>query len=290
MIRTSAKSQYICVLKVFSFSIRVISNSCLFLDEFRQLTSAFQSVTEENKIDVEYEVMIQTEGNGKHILARNGEIIYENPDWTDLLLILQERFLDDFIKSTDDHYLLHSAVLVKKEKAIVLPAASKSGKSTLSIALVKNGFKYLSDEVTAVNLGTLRVRGFPRAIAIREKTLSLFPSLEPEINYLCYRLLSSRKVREIHYGILSEKKLASIDKSFPISAIVFPKYNPNSDTILTEVDPAVAVFNLMRCSFNQRRLKEKGFRTAARLVRQIKSYTLQVKNLAKTCEIINSLV
>jgi hypothetical protein len=291
MIQVNAKQGYFCTLRVLSFFIiKVISNSRLFLNEFQQLASSFQFTKEHNEFDVEYRVIVQRKRDKNHILIRNGEVVYETPDRTDLLLALQDWFLDDFIKSTNNHYLLHSAVLVKNGKAIILPAGSRSGKSTLSVALVKNGFKYISDEVAAVDVDTLRVKGFPRAIAIRKKTLSLFPSLEPEIKHLCYQISNSKKAYEIHYGVPSKKNLASMNRSFPISAIVFPKYSPKGYTALGEIKPAVAVFNLMRCSFNQRRLKEKGFRVAVRLVRQRRCYTLQIKDLAKGCEILDNLV
>lgn len=286
------KTKYSSSLRILSFTLKLNSNSLVFLREFQQLTSAFQSVGEENKPNVEYEALIQNSKNGRHLLAKHGKIVYETPNWVEVLLVLQEHFLNDFIKSTrDQYYLLHSAVLVKKRKAVVFPGVSKSGKSTISIALLKDGFKYLSDEIAAINLSTLRATGFPRAIVMREKTLSLFPNLGPEINHLRYELLNSGKVREIHYGIPSGKNLATMNKSFPISAIVFPHYKWKGDACLCEIKPpSESLFDLMQCSLNQRRLKEKGFKTAARLVRQAKCYSLQTKDLAKACEIINGLV
>jgi len=241
---------------------------------------------------VEYEALVENGNGGENILTKDKEVYYKTSDWIDLLLKLQECLLNDFIRSARDcYYLIHSAVLVKKEKALLIPGASKSGKSTLSIALLKDGFKYLSDEIAAVDLNTLRTSGFPRAIMVRERTLTLFPTLEPEVNYRRYQLVNSGKVREIHYGIPSRKKLASMKKSFSISAIIFPQYSESKNgAVLTEINPSsVALFNLMQCSLNQSRLKEKGFRTAVRLVKQAKCYSLQTKNLARACEAISAL-
>lgn len=285
------KMKHSSSLRILSFTLKLNSNSLVFIREFQQLTSAFQFVGEENKPDVEYEALIQNNKNSEHLLAKHGNIVYKTPDWLNLLFRLQEYFLNDFIKSTrDQYYLVHSAVLVKKGRAVVFPGISKSGKSTITIALLKEGFKYLSDEVAAIDLKTLRVTGFPRAIVIREKTLPLFPSLKPEINYLSYKLLSSEKVRRIHYGIPSEKNLASMNKSYPISAIVFPEYNQKGNTFIEIKPPSVAMYDIMQCSLNQRRLEEKGFITAARLLRQTKFYSLQTKDLVKACEIINDLI
>lgn len=284
--------RYSAIVRALSFTLKVNSSSLAFLREFRQLTPAFPSGDKESKASAEYEVLIQNGKNRRHLLGQQGNIIIETPDWLELLLTLQERFLHDFIKFTrDQYYLLHSAILVKRGKAVLLPGVSKSGKSTMAIALLKEGFKYISDEIAAIDLDTLGASGFPRAIVMRDKTLSLFPHLGPEINHLGYKLVVAGKVREVHYGIPSGKNLASMKKSFPISVIVFPHYGGKGYTFLSEIkSPSVALFDLMQCSLNQRRLKERGFKTAARLVRQAKCYSLQTKDLAKACEIINGLV
>ena len=285
----NVKTRYFCFVKVLSFIVKLNFNSRFLLKEFQNLASSFQFVNEEHRFNQEYEVLTQ---NKKVVLVKDGEVVYETLDWIHLLIKLQELFLKDFIRFTrDQYYLLHSAVLVKNGKAILFPGASKSGKSTLSIALLRDGFKYVSDEVAAVDVNTLRTSGFPRAIAIREKTLSLFPNLEPEINHLRYQWVNSGKVREIHYGIPSGRNLAAMNRSFPISAIVFPQYSAKGDTFLSEIKPpSEAVFDLMQCCLNQRRLREKGFKIAARLVRQTKCYSLQTRDLDKACEIISKLV
>jgi len=283
------ETRYSYFIKVLSFVVKLSFNSRILLKEFQSLASSFQFVNRIRGFDLEYEVLTR---NHRALLMKDGEVVYETPGCIDLLIKLQELILKDFIRFTKNrYYLIHSAVLVKNGRAILFPGASKSGKSTLSIALLRHGFKYISDEVAAINLSTLRANGFPRAIVIREKTLSLFPALEPEINHLCYKLVSSGKNRKIHYGIPSEKKLASMKKAFPISAILFPKYNPKGATFLSEIKPrSVAVFELMQCSLNQRWLKEEGFRTAARLVNQTECYNLQTNNLEDVCKIVSKFV
>lgn len=280
------------IVRTLSFTLKVNSSSLAFLREFQQLTPGFPSGNKESKASVEYEVLIQNGKNPRHLLGKQGNIVFETPDWLELLLTLQEHFLHDFIKFTrDQYYLLHSAILVKRGKAVLLPGVSKSGKSTMTIALLKEGFKYISDEIAAIDLNTLGASGFPRAIVMRDKTLSLFPHLGPEINHLRYKLVVSGKVREVHYGVPSGKNVAAMKKFYPISVIVFPHYKWKGDACLSEIKPpSASLFDLMQCSLNQRRLKEKGFKTAARLVRQAKCYSLQTKDLAKACEIINDLV
>jgi len=288
----NATTRYYCFIKVLSFIAKLNFNSCFLLREFQKLHSAFKFVDTENRFDQEYEVLAQIKEEGKHLLVRDADIVYETSDWVDSLIKLQEFFLDDFIGFTrDQYYLLHSAIVVKNGKAILLPGASRSGKSTLCIALLKNGFKYISDEIAAIDLKTFRASGFPRAISIREKTLRLFPTLNPEINCCQYQLLNTRGISKICYGIPYKGNLASMNKFFPLSAIVFPKYNTKGRTVLHEVShSSLAIYNLMECSINQLWLKEKGFRTATGLVKRTNCYNLQTNNLAEACEIINRII
>lgn len=58
--------------------------------------------------------------------------------------------------------LLHAAAVVVGERTWVLPAVSGGGKSSMALALVELGARYLTDELTVFD-GT-RVWGLPRAI------------------------------------------------------------------------------------------------------------------------------
>lgn len=290
--RIDSKHRYSYFLKALSLTVRLSSNSPFFLDEFRQIASAFRFSERESGFNAEYEALIGNGSGSKSVLTKDSRIHYSTSNWVDLLLKLHECISNDFIRSTRDHYyLVHSAVLVRRGKAIIIPGASKSGKSTLTIALLKEGFKYLSDEIAAIDPDTLETSGFPRAIRVREKTLTLFPALEPEVTYRRYRLSNSGRIKEIHYGIPSRKSLASMERSFPISAIIFPQYGGlENGALLIEISPpSVALFNLMQCSINQGRLKEKGFKIAVRLVKQTKCYSLKTKDLARACEAISAL-
>lgn len=72
-------------------------------------------------------------------------------------------------------FLIHAAVLAKNGKGVVVCGLSKSGKSTLAIKLVENGFKFLSDEFAIFNKGDLF--SFPLKIALDTHSLRVFPRL-----------------------------------------------------------------------------------------------------------------
>jgi hypothetical protein len=65
-----------------------------------------------------------------------------------------------------DRYVVHAGAVAVDGRAIVLPGATMAGKSTLTLALVRAGAAYLSDEF-AVFDGDGRVHPYARPIAMR---------------------------------------------------------------------------------------------------------------------------
>lgn len=65
------------------------------------------------------------------------------------------------------HLLAHAAVVGRDDRALVLPAASGTGKSTLAVALLQRGWTYLSDEAVCLPwAGGLACVPYPRPAAL----------------------------------------------------------------------------------------------------------------------------
>src|SRR5207247_1335232 len=65
------------------------------------------------------------------------------------------------------------AVVAWGGRAALLCGDGGAGKSTLTLALLRRGCAYLSDEVALLDLTAGNVRAYPRSLGIREGTLSL---------------------------------------------------------------------------------------------------------------------
>jgi hypothetical protein len=73
---------------------------------------------------------------------------------------------------------LHAAALSVDGRAVALLGASGSGKSTLAAELVRRGFRYLSDEVAAIDPRTLSVTPVPLPLVLDPGSWELF---EPQL-------------------------------------------------------------------------------------------------------------
>ncbi len=74
---------------------------------------------------------------------------------------------------------IHTAAVTHNETGIMFPAQAHSGKSTLTIAMVRAGFGFLSDDICFVkkNSSKLSLLGFPEPIKIWDETVGFFPEL-----------------------------------------------------------------------------------------------------------------
>ncbi len=76
-------------------------------------------------------------------------------------------------------FLIHGAALSRKGKGFLIPGFTGSGKTTLSIALMRAGFQFLSDDRPFLreNGDGFELLAFPEGLDVTEKTISFFPEL-----------------------------------------------------------------------------------------------------------------
>lgn len=125
------------------------------------LLNNLRPITGNNDFDHVFE--INRDRSGTFFLVQNGETI----SYTAIESV-HYKFFDSILRVAIgeyavDHVFLHAGVVGWKGKAIVLPADSFKGKSTLVTELVKNGADYYSDEFAVLDGGGL-VHPFPRRI------------------------------------------------------------------------------------------------------------------------------
>lgn len=104
--------------------------------------------------------------SGYYFLLRNGEQIRKGKiEWRFF------RFFNSMIRVEVAEYavsrvFIHAGVVGVKDRAIVLPALSFRGKSTLTAELIKNGADYYSDEYAVLDEKGF-VHSFPRKLSMR---------------------------------------------------------------------------------------------------------------------------
>lgn len=181
-----------------------------------------------------------------------------------------------------DHFVMHAGVVSVEGRAVVLCGEANRGKTTLTLALVREGFKFLSDEVAFIDRRRGVVQPFPRALGLREKTLSMFSELDSQIKLQPTKSLSG-----------DDKWLVDIDDMFPgcrgasckVDSIIFMERFSKS-TELTPMTSAEAVLQSIRFSHTAEDNPFQSMLAAADVVQAAKCYRLQSGSVSETVKVV----
>jgi len=107
--------------------------------------------------------------NGEHRIELNGEYISEGGEEDNFLNFFETMVRLAIAEYAVDLVFLHSGAVAWDGKAIIFPADSFSGKSTLVSEFVKRGAIYYSDEYAIIDKHGF-LHPFPRSISLRDFT------------------------------------------------------------------------------------------------------------------------
>jgi len=117
-------------------------------------------------IDLHYTVGWDS-SRSSFFIRREGCELLTAPDDGTFLAMFDENFSIELQKLRPALYFVHAAVLTRPDSAFMLVTESGGGKSTLCWALSHHGYPYLSDELGPIDLGTLEVHPFTRALMLK---------------------------------------------------------------------------------------------------------------------------
>ena len=187
------------------------------------------------------------------------------------------------------HYLtLHAAVMERGGWAVIMPAPSGSGKSSLCAALVSRGWRLLSDEMTLISLADGTVAPLGRPISLKNHSLKVIERFAPGAVF-------SPVTHDTLKGSIGHLKVSSGDvaqlerKALP-RWIVFPKYVPESTAKLAVRSKANSMLELGRNSFNYSLLGLTGFEVLSEVISATDCYDFTYSHLEEAVTVFDQFV
>jgi HprK-related kinase A len=184
--------------------------------------------------------------------------------------------------------MLHSAVLERNGKALLLPAAPGSGKTTLCAALAYRGWRLLSDEFGLIRPGTSVLAPVPRPMALKNESIDVFRSFAPEA-YIGPLIPNTRKGTVAHV----KPPVDSIRRQGETAEarwIVFPRWQAGSALTFQPLSKSEGFMMVAMNAFNYELLGEDGFCTAADVVSASDCYSLVYSDLDEAIVCLDQLV
>ena len=187
------------------------------------------------------------------------------------------------------HYLiLHSAVLEKNAKTIILPAPQGSGKSTLCAALAGKGWRLFSDELALISLRNGELHPSTRPINLKNNSIEVIKKFIPES-------INSGLHRDTHKGTVSlfkpsKESVQSSKIAGQAHFVVFPKYEVGSPSSMKELDDSISLPMLIENSFNYDVLGAEGFTAMCNLVNKVDCYEFSYSDLNDAIATFDKLI
>lgn len=173
--------------------------------------------------------------------------------------------------------LIHSAVVEKNGRAVIMPAPPGSGKSTLCAALVARGWRLLSDEMALIDPSSGLLQPFPRPVSLKNQSIQI-------IRDFASPGVIGPVFPDTHKGDIAHLKVPTASRERALECaqpgwIIFPRYKAGATTRLSSISKAAAVMQLAGNSFNQDRLGDTAFRTLVRVAAQCGTHEFEYSML-----------
>ena len=179
-----------------------------------------------------------------------------------------------------DLLFMHAAAIEMQGKAFLLAAASGGGKSTTAWALLHHGFGYLSDELSPVDLDSLCVYPYPRALSLKHAPPSAYPLPDDAI----------RLPHTIHVGA-SSLRGAVLNEPRPIGAVfVLQRERSGGFPTLRTLEAAEAAAYLYVNALNALAHSNRGLEAVVHVAGHVPCYAVSIGELRATCALIEHAV
>ena len=191
----------------------------------------------------------------------------------------------EVIKASEPSYvLLHAAAAAHNGIGTIFPAGMEAGKTTLVAGLLREGWKYLTDEAAALDPETLEIQPFAKPLSIDKGSWTVLADFEPSLDVATSRFIE--KQWQVNPGL----HLADAhSKPVPAGLVIFPQYLRGAATTIEEIPAVEGLLEAMRQTFNFHFSGRRNLEVLADLVRRVGCYRLTVGDLQSACRAVNAV-
>lgn len=175
------------------------------------------------------------------------------------------------------YLLVHSAVVERNGRLLILPGTPGSGKSTLCAALVARGWRLFSDEIAVIDPATGDTLPIPRPINIKNRSIDVIRAFAPGL-HIGETVADTTKGTVAHVTPPPASIRRQHERARP-AWVIFPKYTPGSSTRLERMEAPDALLSLAGNAFNYHIHGARGFDCLAGLAERVRSARLVYSDL-----------
>jgi len=172
---------------------------------------------------------------------------------------------------------IHSAVLEREGRVLLMPAPPGSGKSTLCAALALNGWRLMSDELGLLDPSTGLVFPSTRPVSLKNKSIDI-------IRGMAYQATFGPVAYDTMKGTVAHMRppATSVERSSEPGLpawLIFPKYLAGSSAQLIQRPKAASLMQLAENSFNYNVLGKAAFDALGSVIERSDCYDFTYSRL-----------
>lgn len=168
--RQSGFDQEFC-FESYGVKVRIRSNDAgvlrTALDEARKALAGNVAIVDNKGFEAGHSFSFELGPTGRWTFYHDGEYIATDEPGRWLLQFFNTRLRYAVVENAEARVFLHAGVVGCRGKAIILPARSMHGKTTLVSEMVRQGATYYSDEYAVLDKEG-RVHPYPRMLSVRK--------------------------------------------------------------------------------------------------------------------------
>jgi HprK-related kinase A len=187
----------------------------------------------------------------------------------------------------DQFLTMHSAVLEKGGRAVIMPAPSGSGKSTLCAGLAFRGWRLLSDELALLDPGTGLLSPNPRPISLKNRSIDVIRAYVPDAAFGTV-VHDTLKGSVAHVRPPADAVAKAAERVRP-GWVIFPTYRADAPAVLTPLPRAQAFMKLLGQTFNYDAHGREGFAAMTALIETCDCYEFSYSQLDEAVALFDRL-
>ena len=237
---------------------------------------------EDSQADADHSIIL-TEQDGRVSIICDGveEVACALPEFVPSLKAM---LLEKLLATPGYEVALHVASLLKNDRLLLLSAQSGVGKSTLTAALLQNGFGYCGDDLALVDkLG--RARGAPFAITLKSGASVPLASFIPALTAQpIFSRLDRKRVRYLVPGTVASVVAERV------GWIVVLKREQSAKTMLNRIDKMDALRLLLKSGYSREgRLTTFGFKAMVAMLNGAECFRLTYSDLGEAVALLEGV-
>jgi hypothetical protein len=185
------------------------------------------------------------------------------------------------------YMVLHAASLERDGRAIIMPGPPGSGKSTLCAALSLKGWRLLSDELTLVSLIDGSLAALARPVSLKNESIALIKKRAPS-GVFSTSIVNTQKGTIALMKAPGDSATRVHEPASP-AWVVFPRYEAESQTRLTERPKEETAIELARNAFNYSLYGRRGFELLVVLIDSVSCHDIIFSDIDDAVEQVSGL-